>query len=584
MTTRNLWLTLIGTVAAVSPVPADDWPQWRGPDRSNVSQEKGLLKEWPAAGPALAWKATGLGDGVTPVSVAGGRVFATGNVGDDVVCTARTEADGKPIWSTKIGPAAKESALMRWLSQSAPTVDGDRVYAVSAAGDYACLAADTGKVVWQKNALRDLAGKKGTWGFCDYPLVDGNNLIVTPGGTTGAVTALDKKTGAVVWTCPLPEGDTAAHSVLVPAEIAGTKMYVNHLARWMIGVSAKDGSLLWKYDGMKTQIASTHAPVVRGDAVFFASGYRSGHVRLEIGKTENGWAVTEVYRDANNDYVPWLGSPTRVGESVVLTTMRGLKGLEWSTGKSTWTDDTLGRCMYTVADGRLYVREQKGPVHLAVAGPKEFKTVSQFTPPRSDAAAPAWTYPVVANGRLYIRDYDTLLCYDVHDPDHRKKVPDAVFVPTPHDVVVRMLDLAKVAKDDVVYDLGSGDGRIVLAAAKTAGCKAVGIEIDKELVEKSRDRAKAAGLEKRTTFEQGDLFEADFSSATVVALYLLPSMNEKLVPKLNKLKAGSRIVTHHFPIPGAIPDKTAEVTSDEDDVKRTIYLYSVPLKLEKPGR
>src|SRR3954468_3081750 len=123
-------------LAAAVPLPAADWPQWRGPAGPNFSAETGLLQEWPTDGPPLAWKADGLGDGVAPVSVAGGRVFATGNAGEDVVCTARSEGDGKPLWTTKLGPAAKEMAIMRWLSQTAPTVDGDRLYAVTANGDY----------------------------------------------------------------------------------------------------------------------------------------------------------------------------------------------------------------------------------------------------------------------------------------------------------------------------------------------------------------------------------------------------------------------------------------------------------------
>ena len=168
------------------------------------------------------------------------------------------------------------------------------------------------------------------------------------------------------------------------------------------------------------------------------------------------------------------------------------------------------------------------------------------------------------------------------DPDRpKKKVPDAVFVPTPPDVVKRMLELAAVKKDDVLYDLGSGDGRIVIAAAKAHGCKAVGVELDKELVATSRDRAKKAGVEKLATFEQGDLFEADFSTSTVVALYILPTMSRKLIPELDKLKPGSRVVCHYFAIPGVTPDKMVTITSDEDDVERPLYLYTIPLRKEK---
>jgi SAM-dependent methyltransferase len=156
-------------------------------------------------------------------------------------------------------------------------------------------------------------------------------------------------------------------------------------------------------------------------------------------------------------------------------------------------------------------------------------------------------------------------------------------VPTPPDVVKKMLELAGVKKEDLVYDLGSGDGRIVIAATKTYGCKAIGVEIDKDLIEKSREGAKEAGLEKLASFEQGDLFKADFSKATIVALYILPSMSEKLIPKIEKLNAGTRVVCHYFAIPGIIPDKVIKITSEEDDVERPLYLYSVPLKREKPG-
>jgi hypothetical protein len=172
-------------VLSGSSVLAADWPQWRGPDRSNVSTETGLAKEWPKDGPPLAWKATGLGDGVAPVSVAGGRLFTTGNVGADVVCTARSAKNGKEIWNVKLGPAAKESGVMRWLAQAAPTVDGDCVFAVTANGDYVCLAADTGKVIWAKHFITDFAGRKSGWGFCDYPLVEGRQGDAEPAGEVG---------------------------------------------------------------------------------------------------------------------------------------------------------------------------------------------------------------------------------------------------------------------------------------------------------------------------------------------------------------------------------------------------------------
>jgi len=290
----------------------------------------------------------------------------------------------------------------------------------------------------------------------------------------------------------------------------------------------------------------------------------------------------EVYR-GKQPYVSWLGSPTKIGDQILVNTGTGLVSLNWRTGETIW-EERLGRNTYTVADSKLFIRLQSGKMILAVADPNGYRELSQFVPPRPDTGAPAFTFPVVANGHLFVRDYDALLCYDVRELDRpKKKVPDAVFVPTPADVVARMLELAAVGKADVVYDLGSGDGRIVIAAAKAHGCKAVGVEIDKELVATSRERAKAAGVETLATFERGDLFEADFSNASVVALYVLPTMSRKLVPKLDELKPGSRVVCHYFAIPGVLPDRVVKITSTEDDVERALYLYTVPLRKAKPG-
>ncbi len=562
---------------------AADWPQWRGPDRSNVSVEKGLANDWPNEGPPLAWKSTGLGDGVAPVSVAGGRVFTTGNDGENVVCTALSEKDGEILWAVKLGPAAKEMAVMRWLAQASPTVDGERLYAVTTNGDYICLAADTGREIWRKHYEKDFDGKKTYWAFCDYPLVDGDHLILTPGGKVATVVAVNKMTGDRVWSCPLPEGDENAHAVLMAADIGGTRQYVNHLSKWMIGVSARDGKLLWQYDGMNAQTATTHAPVVRDGQIFYASGYGVGNALLNVDKVDGIWKVSEVYRNKSMGHPPWLGSLTATGDGVLSNSDAGLKCVDWNTGSVAWNERMTDRCTYTVADGKVFVRIQSGKVLLGTADAKGWNALAEFSPPQGDAKAPAWTFPVVANGRLYVRDYDTMLCYDVRDAERLKeKKSDAVFVPTPPDIVKKMLEMAAVKKEDLVYDLGSGDGRIVIAAAKTYGCKAIGVEIEKDLVEASREAAKNAGVENLATFEQDDLFEFDFSKATVVALYILPAMSQKLTAKFDKLKPGTRVICHCFAIPGIIPDKTIEITSEEDDVERPVYLYSIPLKREKP--
>jgi outer membrane protein assembly factor BamB len=518
---------------------------------------------------------------VSPVSVAGGRVFTTGYRDMEEYCTAISEKDGKQIWSVKIGPAVAENSIMRWLNQRTPTIDGDRVYVVTAGGEYICLATENGKELWRKHFQKDFEGKKSGWGYCDFPLVDGDRVIIAPGGAKAAMVALDRKTGDVIWKCPFPGGETAAHTVTVVAEIGGVRQYLHHFYRTLIGVEAKSGKLLWQHEAFRNNTAMTHGPIVDKDSVFMASGYGVGQYLINIGRKDEEFHIEKVHQATGGGYVAWLGSLVQIGEHVYANADPGLICVERKTGTKVWSE-RLGRITYTVADGLCYLRNQKGMVTLAEIDTKGFRKISEFLPSEAKSTQGFWTFPVIANGKLYLREFDALRVYDIRDPDAKKrKIPDAgVFVPTPPDVVAKMLERANAKKADVVYDLGSGDGRIVIAAAKL-GCTAVGVEWDKELVATSREKAKEAGVDKLATFELGDLFEADFSKADVVALYILPTMLKRLTPKLNKLKPGTRIVSHAFAIPGIKPAKVIELTSDEDDISRKIYLYSVPLVEDK---
>jgi precorrin-6B methylase 2 len=163
------------------------------------------------------------------------------------------------------------------------------------------------------------------------------------------------------------------------------------------------------------------------------------------------------------------------------------------------------------------------------------------------------------------------------EKEKKEKKPDVVYVPTPQEVVDKMLELAKVTKKDVVYDLGCGDGRIVVTAAKKYGCKAVGFDVDPRRIKASKENVeknKVGGLVK---IEQKDIFTLDLSPASVITLYLLPSLNVKLIPQLKKLKPGSRIVSHAFDMEGVKPDRVVRVPC-KDGVERTVYLWTTPLK------
>ncbi len=599
----------------VPPAPGH-WPQWRGPNRDNVSTETGLLKQWPDGGPPLLWKVVGLGEGIASVSIAGGRIYTLGYHNSNEYVIALKERTGERIWATRIGPAAKESRLMRWLSQRTPTVNGERLYVVTGKGELVCLRTIDGKQLWRKNYPSDFGAKSPVWGFCDYPLVDGDKLICTPGGPQATIVALNKNTGHLIWKFGVPDNQRSAYAAMVVAEVSGIRQYVTSLSEGLVGVAANDGRLLWYYKGSANYGANSYTPIVRGDLVFYIWGYRRGIALLKLVPAGNGFDVKAQYfqklsADAFQD------STVLVGDHVY--TYQAPDGMpmciEMKTGTIAWAQKGSkyrNKAALTFADGHLYLRLSDGVITLVEATPERYIEKGTFSIPDHQPSIGS-TFPVVAAGRLYLRDNDMLFCYDVREdalkqPRPQPKTimlpspsskdqsesslaqqpragkdrePDAIFFPTPQDVVEKMLKLANVKKDDMVYDLGCGDGRIVVTAAKKYGCKAVGYEIDPELVKLARENIKQNQVEHLVKIEREDVFTLDLSGADVIMVYLLPRLNERLIPQLKKLKPGSRIVSHQFQMLGVKADKVVKVVSDADDVEHTIYLWTTPLKRQK---
>jgi outer membrane protein assembly factor BamB len=557
--------------------PGGNWPQWRGPDRTNVSTETGLLKEWPEGGPPLLWKAEGLGEGVPSIAVAGGKIFVLGYRDDKEFLTALNEIDGKPAWSVPVGPAVKEMGMMRWLSQRTPTVDGERVYAFTARGELICLATADGKEQWRKDYVKDFGGRPGSWGYCDFPLVDGDRLICTPGANDATQVALNKKTGELIWKCPVPGCSRGTYGGVVAAEIGGVRQYVHQLEIGVIGVAASDGKLLWRYAGIAAGGGNVHTAIVKGNEVFCSCGWGVGATLLKLTPEDGAFKVEPQYQ-VKLPFESWLGSSVRIDGFVHAS--NGFSAA-WATGKRVEQRVKglpTSRMTMTSAEGRLYFRTGTNVVMLVEITEKgEYVKRGEFKNPVI-GPEPTWTTPVVAGGRLYLRDLNLLFCYDLREMKPRRRGPDVIFVPTPQDVVEKMLELASVKKADLVVDLGCGDGRIVVTAAKKYGCKSIGYDIDKECVRLSLENVKKEGVEKLVRIERADMFDVDLSEITVAALYLGPDMNAKLIPQLEKMKPGSRIVSHAFEMPGVKPDKVISFTSMEDDVTRKLYLWTIPLK------
>ncbi len=413
-------LTACGRAADApqATVRQGNWPQWRGPNRDGISTETGLLKEWDDDGPPLVWQIDGLGSGYGSVSVADGRIYVMGNREGGEHVIALNAVDGSRLWSTKMGTGGH--------SNCTPTIDGDRVYAVGLDGDLACLDVENGKLIWSKNYGRDFKGRMmSTWGFSESPLVDGDRLICTPGARDAILAALDKRDGSVIWKTTMPGnvgsrgGDGAAYSSVVISNGAGVKQYVQLVGRGVIGVRADDGKLLWAYNRIANGTANIPTPIVHGDYVFTSTGYDTGAALLKLSRDGDGVKAEEVYFLEQDVMQNHHGGMILLGDHIYCGTGHN-NGfplcIEMLTGKVAWRPDRgPGResAAIAYADGNLYFRYQDGTMALIEANPMEYVVKGSFR--LASRQHESWPHPVIAGGRLYLRDWDVLMCYDISD-------------------------------------------------------------------------------------------------------------------------------------------------------------------------
>jgi outer membrane protein assembly factor BamB len=388
---------------------ATDWPQWRGPERTNISKETGLLDQWPSDGPKLAWKAEGLGEGYAGVSIVGGRIYTMGEDKQSSYICALDEKSGKILWSAKVGKIGGGDGYPG--PRATPSVDGGHVYAMGQFGDLVCVTAD-GKEVWRKNMEKDFGGKMMSgWGYAESVLVDGDNVVCTPGGKQGTILALNKTTGEPVWRSK-QYTDTAAYSSLVMAEIGGKKQYVQLTGDSVAGVDAKTGDLLWRAE-RKGPTAVIPTPVVQGEHVFVTSGYNAGGDLFRISSDGGGkFKAERVYH--SNEFSVHVGGVVLVDGYLYGFNNTNLLCMDFLTGKVQWKNRSTGKGAVTYADKHLYVRgdAEPGPIALVEANPKKYTEKGRFDQPDASGKN-TWPPVVVANGKMYLRDQNVLLCYDV---------------------------------------------------------------------------------------------------------------------------------------------------------------------------
>jgi hypothetical protein len=377
------------------------WPQWRGPNRDGISKETGLLKEWPANGPPLVWKATGAGAGYSSFSVSGGKLYTLGLRGDREFVIAFDVATGKEAWATAHGSAFRNDRGNG--PRGTPTVDGDRVYALGGSGDLSALDARTGKIVWTKNVLREFGGSNITWGISESPLVIGNKVLVNPGGPGASIVALNKADGSVIWKS---QSDKAGYSSGIPVEVNGGTQVVFFTSERAVGLDLKDGHLLWEYARPANNVANVATPIVRANRVFISSDYGTGGGVVEI-KPDNKAQEIWFSKDMRNHH----SSSVLIGDYLYGFSSSILTAIKFDTGEIAWRDRSVGKGSLVYADGNLYCLSEKGVVGLVEATPTGYKEKGRFRIPQDSLET--WAHPVVAGGRLYLRDQDTIYAFDV---------------------------------------------------------------------------------------------------------------------------------------------------------------------------
>jgi outer membrane protein assembly factor BamB len=421
---RFATLSIVICFAAVASAFAADWPTFRGPQRTGVSTETGLLPEWPENGPTLLWKIDGPGRGYASVAIAGNKIYTLGDSikfaeDKDEYLMCFDMKTKELVWKCKTGPAWTEFQESWQSSRSTPTVDGDRVYVLSPHGELVCCNSATGKELWRKNMEKDFDGKKDDkWGYSESVTIDGNNVIFTPGGEKKTMVALNKRTGAEIWSTPQEGNRGAGHASIVKSKINNVPVLVQTTGSGAIGVRATDGKLLWSYPLEKTT-AVIPTPIVRGDLVFMPVGYKKGGALLKqlpdgAGKVK----IDEIY-----PLKPALankhGGVVLVGDYVYGDSDD--QGIPYCadlmTGEQKWKKRASGKgsAAITAAEGHLYICFADGTVVLAKATPDDYVEVSKFTAENS-GERPSWAHPVILDGKLYLREQNAILCYDIRDP------------------------------------------------------------------------------------------------------------------------------------------------------------------------
>lgn len=388
---------------------ADDWLQWRGPNRADRSAEKDLLQEWPADGPKKKWQFDKAGLGYAGFSIKGDNLYTMGlEVGESFALCLNAET-GNKIWRQKIGGEYNNG----WGDgpRSTPTIDDDHVYFLNSKGDLNCLTTKDGKIVWAKQLIK-MGGKVPKWGYAESPLVDEKHVYCTPGGKDGAVVALDKKSGELVWQSENVT-DGAHYSSIISAKINGEQQLIQLFPKRLVGLSAKTGKLLWESEWYG-RVAVIPTPIYKDGIVYITSGYGTGSGAYKIGPDNK---VEEVFYNKvvkNHHGGTILVDGNIYGHSDKV----GFVCQEFKTGEKVWATKKITKGCVAYADGRFYyVQEKDGTVMLLETSKEGVEVKGKFVmepqTERRKSKGRIWVHPVISDGKMYLRDQEYIFCYDI---------------------------------------------------------------------------------------------------------------------------------------------------------------------------
>lgn len=392
---------------------AQEISEWREENRTGISAEKGLLKSWPANGPALLWSNTDLGRGHSSVSFGTNKIFTTGFSSKDDILYA-LDMNGKILWQTVFGRAWTQSNPE---SRATPTVEGNRVYCTSGYGDLACVDGNSGKIIWSYKASELHKGTYGSWGIAESLLIDGDKVFYSPGGPETMTIALNKTTGSLMWKSA-SLGDKPGYVSPLLINYAGKKMIINVSLGHVFAVDPSNGQILWKVahlprDGGRDLIKCV-TPIFNNGRVYVTGGYDTGGMMIDIAKDGKSASVawTDDVLDVHHGGVVLINGYI-YGANWLNNSNGNWCCIEWNTGKKMWEEHWNNKGSIISAEGMLYIYDEKsGNVGLLKANPEKFDLVSSFKITQGDAG-PFWAHPVIHNGILYMRHSNALMAYNI---------------------------------------------------------------------------------------------------------------------------------------------------------------------------